>query len=56
MFFKQKSKAFSLVEVMMLLMIASLIMAALVPVVTKKHFGLPSLVNHGAYMCYYKKK
>lgn len=54
MFFKRKLKAFSLVEVMMLLMIASLIMAALVPVVTKKHFGLPSLVNHGAYMCYYK--
>lgn len=39
---------------MMILLVASLIIAALVPVVTKKHFRLPSLVNHGAYMCYYE--
>ena len=50
----KKLRAFSLVELMMILLVASLIVAALVPVVTKKHFRLPSLVNHGAYMCYYK--
>lgn len=50
----KKLKAFSLVELMMILLVASLIVAAVAPVVTKKHFKLPSLVNHGAYMCYYK--
>ena len=50
----KKLRAFSLVELMMILLVASLIIAALVPVVTKKHFRLPSLVNHGAYMCYYE--
>lgn len=51
---KKKQKAFSLVELMMILLVASLIVAAVAPVVTKKHFRLPSLVNHGAYMCYYE--
>ena len=41
-------------ELMMILLVASLIIAAIAPVVTKKHFRLPSLVNHGAYMCYYE--
>lgn len=54
MIFKCKLKAFSLVELMMLLLVSSLIIAALVPVVTKKHFRVPSMVIHGAYMCYYK--
>ena len=54
MAFKHKKRAFSLVELMMLLLVSSLIIAALVPVVTKKHFRLPSPVIHGAYMCYYK--
>ncbi len=46
-------KAFSMVELMMLLVIASLIVAASVPIVTKKHLHLPSAANHGTYMCYY---
>lgn len=54
MFFNRKFNAFSLVELMMILLVASLITAALFPVVTKKHFRLPTLVNHGAYLCYYK--
>ena len=45
---KNKKRAFSLVELMMLLLVSSLIIAALVPVVTKKHFRLPSVVVHGA--------
>ena len=44
---------FSLVEVMMFLLIASLIVAASVPIVTKKHFKLPQVVAHGAYLCSY---
>ncbi len=54
MFFNRKFNAFSLVELMMILLVASLITAALFPVVTKKHFRLPTLVNHGAYLCYYE--
>lgn len=54
MFFNRKKNAFSLVELMMILLVAALITAALFPVVTKKHFRLPTLVNHGAYLCYYK--
>lgn len=55
MFLNRKKKAFSLVELMMILLVASLITAALFPVITKKHFRLPMLVNHGAYLCYYKE-
>lgn len=51
---KNKKRAFSLVELMILLLVSGLIIAALVPVVTKKHFRLPSDTMHGAYMCYYK--
>lgn len=54
MFFNRKFNAFSLVELMMILLVASLITAALFPVITRKHFRLPTLVNHGAYLCYYK--
>lgn len=55
MFKNQKSNAFTLVELMMLLLVASLIIAACIPVITKKHFKLPSTVIHGSYLCYYDK-
>ena len=51
---KTKKRGFSLVELMILLVVSGLVIAALVPVVTKKHFRLPSQTMHGAYMCYYK--
>lgn len=54
MFNFKKQKAFSLVEMMMLLIIASLLIAASVPIVTKRHLHLPSVANHGSYICYYK--
>lgn len=50
---KRMRKAFSMVELMLLLLFVSLITAALTPVVTKKHFKMPRPANHGAYMCYY---
>ena len=46
--------AFSLVEMMLLLLISSLMIAAGVTVVTKKHVKVPKLAVHGAYMCYMK--
>jgi len=54
MYVKRKLKAFSMVELMMLLLVSSLIIAATVPLVTKRHLRMPSSVSHGAYMCYYK--
>lgn len=54
MFKNTKRKAFTMVELMMLLLVASLIIAACLPVITKKHFKLPSTVIHGTYLCYYK--
>lgn len=50
----RKLKAFTLIELMMILLVASLIIAALFPVITKKHFRLPELANHGSYLCYYQ--
>ena len=51
---KTSKTAFSLVEIMLFLLVASLITAASIPIVTKKHYKLPQLVSHGAYLCYYK--
>ena len=43
-----------MVELLLLLMIASLVVAAMVPVITKKHLMMPAITTHGTYMCYYK--
>lgn len=48
-----RRKGFTLVELMMLLLVASLLIASALPVITKRHFKLPGSANHGAYMCYY---
>lgn len=45
---------FSLVEMMMLLLITSLMLASGVAVISKKHVKVPKIAMHGAYMCYYK--
>lgn len=44
---------FSLVEMMLLLMIASLITAGSMSVITKKHSRVPKKIVHGKYTCYY---
>ncbi len=44
---------FSLVEMMLLLIIVSLMIASGVSVITKKHVKVPRLALHGAYICYY---
>lgn len=53
MIIKKNKKAFSMVELMLLLLFVSLITAALTPVVTRKHYKIPKPSNHGAYLCYY---
>ncbi len=50
----RKKKAFSMVELLLLLLFVSLITAALTPVITKKHYKMPKPANHGAYLCYDK--
>ena len=45
---------FSLVEMMLLLLIVSLMIASSVAVISKRHIKVPRLAMHGAYMCYYK--
>lgn len=50
---KNKKSGFSLVEMMLLLMIASLITAGSMSVITKKHSRVPKKIVHGKYTCYY---
>ena len=45
---------FSLVEMMLLLLIVSLMIASSVAVISKRHVKVPRIAMHGAYMCYYK--
>ena len=45
---------FSLVEMMLLLLIVSLMIASSVAVISKRHVKVPRLAMHGAFMCYYK--
>ncbi len=51
---KKTKFAFSLMEATFILVVTSLIMAAVLPVVTKKSFQTPPLATHGSYFCYYK--
>ena len=46
-------KGFSLTELMILMLIVAIALAASMPVITKKHVRLPQLNEHGAYLCYY---
>ena len=45
-------EGFSLVEMLLLLMIASLITAGSMSVITKKHSRVPKKIVHGKYTCY----
>lgn len=46
---------FSMVEMMLLLVIVSLMLASGVTVISKKHVKVPRLASHGAYICYINK-
>lgn len=46
-------KAFSLTELMIIMVLVSISLAASIPVVTKKHLQLPTMTEHGSYICYY---
>lgn len=47
----KKSQAFSLAEAMIMLLIAALILAATMPVITRKHLLLPTRGPHGKWVC-----
>lgn len=46
-------KGFSLIELMLLMLIVAIALAASIPVITKKHLKLPQFSEHGVYLCYY---
>lgn len=48
-------RGFSMVEMMLLLVIVSLMLASGVTVISKKHVKVPRLASHGAYICYINK-
>ena len=48
----KSQSGFSLIEMLLLLMIASLITAGSMSVITKKHTRVPKKVVHGKYTCY----
>ncbi len=50
---KKYNKAFSLMEATFILVVSSLIIAAVLPVVTKGAFQTPPSAVHGMYFCYY---
>ncbi len=49
---KHNKKAFSFVELMMVLVFFFIILAALMPMITRRHLAPPQKVNHGTYACY----
>ena len=51
--YMKKQNAFSLAEAMIALLIAALILAATMPVITKKHLVLPTRGPHGKWACKY---
>lgn len=50
---KESKLGFSLIEMMLLLLIISLMTAASVPILSKKHKKAPTKVFHGRYACFY---
>ena len=50
----RRLSGFSLVEMMLLLLITSLMLASGMTIISKKHVKVPKIAMHGAYMCYYK--
>lgn len=46
-------KGFSFVELMMILIFFFIILASLMPMITRRHLAPPQKVNHGTYACYY---
>lgn len=52
---KRIYSGFSMVEMMLLLVIVSLMLASGVTVISKKHVKVPRLASHGAYLCYINK-
>lgn len=52
MYIKKSKNAFSLVEVMLLFVITSLIMAAALPFITRASRPIPNKMAHGMYRCY----
>ena len=51
----QNKKGFSFIELILILVFFFLILAALMPMVTRRHLTPPGRVGHGTYACYWKE-
>ena len=48
---QQSKKGFSLIEVLLLFTVLAMVLAASIPVISKKSNPIPTKVNHGVYRC-----
>lgn len=48
---KSTKQAFSLIEVMIIFTVMAAIMAAALPMITRKHSPIPEVPRHGMYTC-----
>ena len=53
---KHNKSGFSFVELMMVLIFFFIILASLMPMITRRHLAPPQKVNHGTYACYYDRE
>ena len=53
---KRKKYGFSFIELILILVFFFLILAALMPMITRRHLAPPTRVSHGTYACYWQKE
>ena len=53
---RRKKYGFSFIELILILVFFFLILAALMPMVTRRHLAPPARVSHGTYACYYERQ
>lgn len=53
---KRKKYGFSFIELILILVFFFLILAALMPMITRRHLAPPTRATHGTYACYWDKQ
>ena len=52
----QGKKGFSFIELILILVFFFIILASLMPMITRRHLAPPERANHGTYACYWERK
>ena len=52
----QSKKGFSFVELLIILVFVFIILASLMPMITRRHMAPPEKADHGTYACYWERK